>query len=167
MRISESGLELIKHFEAAAGPQLRAYRDSGGVLTIGYGHTGPDVYEGMTITRDEAEALLRSDVKRAEQVVEAAVQVPLTIGEFDALVSFVFNVGPGRRAGTKGPGDPGKSGFVRLANGQPSTLLRKLNDSDYDGAAEEFMKWTKQGEHILSGLIARRAAERARFEETA
>ncbi|WP_330114087.1 lysozyme [Pseudomonas sp. JS3066] len=140
MRTSDAGVALVQGYE---GLRLTAYRDSVGVLTIGYGHTGADVKQGMTITRDEAERLLRDDLHDAESAVEKAVRVPMTQGQFDALVSFVFNLGAGRL--------------------QTSTLLRKLNDRNYIGAADEFPRWNKAGGKVLAGLTARRGAERALF----
>ncbi len=140
MRTSDAGVALVQGYE---GLRLTAYRDSVGVLTIGYGHTGADVKQGMTITRDEAERLLRDDLHDAETAVEKAVRVPMTQGQFDALVSFVFNLGAGRL--------------------QTSTLLRKLNDRNYIGAADEFPRWNKAGGEVLAGLTARRGAERALF----
>jgi lysozyme len=145
MKISEKGLSLIKQWE---GLRLKAYRDAAGILTIGYGHTGPDVVEGMTITQEQADALLRKDIEKAERAVSTLVKVPLTQEQFDSIVSFVFNCGVGA--------------FQR------STLLKKLNAGDYDGAAAEFDKWvyiTRGGQKVkLSGLVKRRAAERALFE---
>ena len=143
MRISQAGLTLIKGFE---GLRLTAYKDSVGILTIGYGHTGKDVKEGDEITEQWADALLERDVLIAEKCVNGAVQVPITQGEFDALCSFVFNLGCAR---------------LRV-----STLLRKLNDSDYDGAAAEFKRWNKAGGTVLAGLTRRRVAEVALFEST-
>ena len=93
------------------GLRLTAYKDSGGVLTIGYGHTGPDVKAGMTITEAQAEMLLMRDLSRFEQSVERSVKVPLTDNQFGALVSFAYNVGT--------------EAFER------STLLKKLNEGDY------------------------------------
>ena len=143
-RISAAGLELIKAHE---GLRLSAYRDSGGKLTIGYGHTG-DVQASDVISAHQADALLEVDVASVEAAVRRLVRVPLTQGQFDALVSFVFNLGPGRLA--------------------ESTLLVKLNAGDYAGAAKEFDRWTKgtfRGKkQSLPGLIRRRAAERALFE---
>lgn len=143
MNISDAGLELIKEHE---GLRLRAYLDSVQVPTIGYGHT-KGVALGMTCTEAQADAWLREDVREAERCVNGVVSVPLTQGEFDALVSFVFNLG--------------------CSNFRQSTLLRKLNDSDYDGAAEEFSKWNHAGGIVVAGLSARRAAERQRFEQLA
>ena len=143
MKISDDGLTLIKRFE---GVRRVAYQDSVGVWTIGYGST-TEVDPGMRITQAEAEERLQKDVRHAEDCINSAVSVPLTQGEFDALCSFVFNLG--------------------CAAFRGSTLLRKLLDSDYDGAAAEFARWDKAGGRVLAGLTRRRAAEAARFEETA
>ncbi len=116
--------------------------------TIGYGHTaaaGPPVpAAGMTITAGEADAILARDLSRFEAAVARLVTVPLSQGEFDALVSFAFNVGEG-------------------ALGR-STLLKKLNAGDRAGAAAEFGRWNKAGGRVLAGLTRRRAEERAMFE---
>ena len=140
MKISDMGLALIKEFE---GVRLEAYLDSVGVPTIGYGHT-KGVQMGDTCTQEQADEWLREDCADAENCVNSAVSVPLTEHEFDALVSFVFNLGCG--------------------NFRKSTLLRKLLDSDYDGAALEFHKWNKAGGQELAGLTRRRAAEAKLFE---
>lgn len=143
-QISSDGLRLIKSFE---GLELRAYQDSVGVWTIGYGHTAaagsPDVYSGQTISEAEAEAILRRDLRKFENGVRDVVDVPLNSNQFSALVSFAFNVGVGA-----------------LSN---STLLRKLNNRDYQGAANEFPRWVKAGGRTLQGLVRRRDAERALF----
>ena len=90
MTISQTGLNLIKRFE---GLRLTAYKDATGTLTIGYGHTGKDVREGQTITEEQAESLLRQDLKSSEYCVEQAAQAHINQNQFDALVSFTFNVG--------------------------------------------------------------------------
>lgn len=148
MRVSEKGLDLIKRFE---GRRLKAYRDSVGVLTVGFGHTDaagpPKVHSGMEITAQEAEDILRKDLTKYEDVVNDYVTVPLNQNQFDALVSFCFNLGPG--------------------NLKSSTLLKKLNAGDYDGAASEFGKWTLAGGRRLRGLVRRRKAERDLFREYA
>jgi len=151
---SNACLSLIESFE---GLRLTSYWDAAArVWTIGFGHTGRGVTQGQTITRPEADALLAQDVVAAERVVRTACAgVALTQGQFDALVSFVFNVGPGvvNR----------KAGLVRLANGQPSTLLKKLRAKDTAGAADEFPKWVYAGGKVLQGLVRRRRAERELF----
>ena len=141
MQLSEKGFDLIKKYE---GLKLKAYKCPAGIWTIGYGSTY-GIKEGMEITEAEADEMLRRDVHTAEVCVNGAVTVPLTQGEYDALVSFVFNLGCGKFRG--------------------STLLRRLNSADYDGAAAEFLRWTRAAGQELSGLVARRKAEKERFEE--
>lgn len=143
LKTSDDGIALIREFE---GCKLTAYQDSVEVWTIGVGHTGPDVFRGRTITEKEADELLRKDLAAAERCVNMSVFVPLTQGEFDSLVSFVFNLGCGNLRG--------------------STLLRKLNDGDYDGAEAEFPKWDKAGGRVLAGLTRRRKAEQDLFERS-
>ena len=147
MQTSDRGIALIKHHE---GVRLTAYPDPGkgwAIPTIGYGHTSaagpPAVYKGMKITQAGADEILRQDLAKFERYVADAVKVPLSQNEFDALVSFTFNLGPG--------------------NLRSSTLLRKLNAGDKAGAADEFLKWTKAGGKTLPGLVKRREAERALF----
>jgi len=140
MHTSQKGLDLIKSFE---GLRLSAYRCPADIPTIGYGTTS-GVKMGDTITKERAEEMLREDVKRFEDQVLRLVKVPLTQGQFDALTSFVYNLGPGN-----------------LSN---STLLRLLNAGDYKGAAAQFDRWNKAGGKVLAGLARRRAAERALFE---
>lgn len=147
MRTSDAGIALIKAHE---GLRLEAYPDPAkgwSVPTVGYGHTSaagpPTVTRGMKITEAGADAILRADLQKFERAVTSAVHVPLTQQQFDALVSFTFNLGPG--------------------NLRSSTLLRKLNALDYQGAADEFGKWNKAGGRVLAGLTKRRAAERALF----
>jgi lysozyme len=140
MKVSGKGLAVIKHFE---GLRLTAYLCPAGVLTIGYGHTGKDVLQGMKISVDRAIELLLADVAGFERSVAAMVSVPLTQGMFDALVSFAFNLGAGKLKG--------------------STLLRRLNDGDKDLAADEFLKWDKANGKPLAGLTERRKDERELF----
>lgn len=151
---SQAGVSLIEHFERC---RLTAYWDSyGKCWTIGWGHTGPDVYEGLTITQAVADALLAQDLIRCEnQVKQFFAGVPLTRGQFDALVSFLYNVGPGKRGV--------KSGLFTLFNGQPSTLARKVLARDYADAANQFLKWIYAGGVALRGLDLRRHAERQLF----
>lgn len=140
MKISNTGLELIKSFE---GCILTAYDDSTGVLTIGYGHTS-NVTKGMVITQAQADALLIEDLSLAESCVNNYVTVTLTQNQFDALVSFAFNCGNGAL--------------------KSSTLLKKLNSGDYTGASCEFLKWCKDGRgNTMEGLLRRRQAEKELF----
>lgn len=138
-QINAKGLRLLKSFE---GLELRAYQDAVGVWTIGYGTTS-DVRPGMVITEAQAEALLKRDLNRFERAVIDLVKVPLTDDQFSALVSFVYNVGEGALS--------------------TSTLLRLLNQRDYQGAADQLLRWDKAGGRTLAGLTRRRRAERALF----
>lgn len=144
MKISDDGMALIKRFE---GLRLQAYQDSVGVWTIGYGWTQPvagrKVGAGMAIDAATAERLLICGVAQFEQGVERLVTAPITQGQFDALVSFAYNLG-----------------LRALEN---STLLRRLNAGDRLGAADQFGRWVNAGGVRLDGLVARRAAERALF----
>ncbi len=139
LSLSQNGVDLIKSFE---GLRLNSYQDSAGVWTIGYGHTA-GVGPGQTITREQAESLLRQDVQWAQDAVRDNVDVPITQNQFDALVSFTFNVGAG-------------------AFGS-STLLSKLNGGDYAGAQQEFGRWVHAGGQRLEGLVRRRGDEAALF----
>ncbi|HDC4492908.1 TPA: lysozyme [Enterobacter asburiae] len=144
MQTSEKGIALIKQFE---GCKLTAYQDSVGVWTIGYGWTQPvdgkPIRAGMTIKQETAERLMKTGLVSYESDVSRLVKVGLTQGQFDALVSFTYNLGA-RSLST-------------------STLLRKLNAGDYAGAADEFLRWNKAGGKVLNGLTRRREAERALF----
>lgn len=133
--VTDEGLDLIKHYE---GLHLTAYLDAVGVPTIGYGHTRTAKL-GQKIDSNTAEALLRSDLREAERAVLRLIKVPLTDGQFDALVSFTFNLGSGAL--------------------QRSTLRAKINRGDYDGASSEFRKWVFAGGKKLRGLERRRMAE--------
>ena len=140
MKISLEGLSLIKRFE---GCRLKAYKCSAGVLTIGYGHTG-GVTETDTITQDDANKLLQEDVAKFEEYVDDNVIVELNQGQFDALVAWTFNLGPG--------------------NLRESTLLKVLNNKDYVSVPREIKRWNKAGGKTLDGLIRRRNAEALLFQ---
>jgi len=139
MRTSQRGLSLIKSFE---GLRLQAYQDSVGVWTIGYGTTR-GVKAGMKIRKDQAERMLLNDVARFEPEVERLITAPLNQDQWDALISFTYNLG--------------------AANLESSTLRRLLNAGDYAAAAEQFTRWNKAGGQVLAGLTRRRAAERDLF----
>jgi lysozyme len=147
MKTSNAGVELIARFE---GVRLKAYDDGVGVWTIGYGHTGPDVHPGLTITMKRARELLRQDLAGAEAQVNKTIKRPLNQSQFDALVSLVFNTGP-----------------LPLRR----TLGSCVNNGDVPGASGEFPKWckaTKNGQLIvLEGLVRRRKAEREMFDAPA
>lgn len=143
-RISSCGIALI---ERAEGRRCTAYPDpgtGGDPWTIGVGHTGPDVHEGLTLTVEQVDALLRQDLDRFERGVYRLVAGHATTqSQFDALVSFAFNLG------LKTLGD--------------SSLLRLHNAGDYSAAADEFGKWIHASGHVLPGLVRRRAAEAALY----
>jgi len=143
MQISFNGIESLKDLE---GLRLNAYLDSAGIATIGYGTIkidGKPVEMGMTCTEQEATVYLQADLAWAQTAVNQLVRVSLTQPEFDALVSFVYNVGQGAFA--------------------KSTMLRKLNAGDYEGAAKEFPRWNIAGGKVVKGLVARRRIEQAMF----
>ncbi len=140
MKITEKGLRIIKDSE---GLELKSYKCPAGKLTIGYGHTGVDVLPGMTINELAADIYLKMDCADAENAVNKYVKVPLNQNQFDALVSFIFNIGSGK--------------FLN------SSLLTKLNAGDYAGAAELFLMWTHGGGKELPGLVARRKKEKELF----
>jgi lysozyme len=124
--------------EASEGCKLHSYQDTGGVWTIGYGHTS-GVRPGQVITQAVAETLLKHDMEYAAGIVNAHA-MPCTQNQFDALTDFVFNVGP--------------SLFLS------STLLKKHLAGDHQGAANEFPKWKYDNHVVQPGLVTRRAAER-------
>jgi lysozyme len=140
MKTGDEGIALIRHFE---GCRLDAYLCPAGVWTIGYGHT-KGVKEGETIDQEAAEAFLIEDLEEFEGYVTEMVEVPLSQSQFDALVSWTFNLGPG--------------------NLERSTLLAKLNQREYTDVPFEIKRWTRAGGVILPGLVKRRNAEAALFE---
>ena len=142
MKLGERGTEILKYFE---GCKLTAYQDSVGVWTIGYGHT-KGVYEGMTITQDQAEQMLLSELEEYEGYIKDMVTVPLTQNQFDALVVWVYNLGP--------------------TNFRNSTLLKELNAGNYNAAGQEITRWNKAGGKVLAGLVKRREAEAQLFSDT-
>lgn len=134
--------DFIASFE---GESLEAYTCPAGVLTIGIGHTGPDVHRGMRITKERSRELFRRDIERIAAQAARYVNAPVTAGMHVALLSLAFNVGS----------LPAK--FPRL--------LRKLNSGDYEGAAEEFLDGDRAGGKRLPGLTRRRRAEYEKFLE--
>ena len=142
MQISQEGLSLIKKFE---GCELESYKCAAGVWTIGYGSTH-DITEGMSISQERAEMLLMEDIAEYEQAVNDLVKVNLQQNQFDALVSWTFNLGP-----------------TNLKN---STLLKVLNSShiDWNDVPEQIKRWNKAGGKVLEGLVRRREAEALLFE---
>jgi len=144
MKISRAGLELIKRWE---GCELKAYKDSVGVWTIGYGLTSAagivPVKEGMVITQQQADDYLARALGQYESAVVRAIKRPPTQAQFDAMVSLCYNIGTGAFAG--------------------STLVRRFNAGDIAGAADAFLMWNKAGDKELKGLTNRRKDERAFF----
>lgn len=147
-RANEAGKNLIKEFESL---RLKVYNDANGHPTIGWGHKLKKGETFTEITKGQADALFDLDLMDAEWAVEQLVTVPLTDNQFSALVSFVYNCGADIDADDipEGLGD--------------SILLEKLNAGDYQGAANEFLKWRKSGRFVLKGLVRRREAEKALF----
>ena len=140
--ISETGLNLIKQYE---GFRPKAYSCPAGVWTIGYGTT-QNVKSGDKITEEQAEQKLNDYIKtEVEKTIRENVFLPLNQSQTDAIGSFIYNIGP-----TKFP---------------KSTLLKKLNEWDHEGAAQEFKRWNKANGKVLAGLRNRRAAEEALFRK--
>lgn len=135
MNTSAEGIALIKKFE---GCELKAYQCSAGVWTIGYGHT-KGVEEGDTISKDEAEEMLVEELHEYENYVNEYVNVALSQNQFDALVSWVYNLGP--------------------ANLKSSTMLKVLNEGKYEDVPAQMKRWNKAGGKVLDGLVRRREAE--------
>lgn len=145
MNVSRRGIEIIKQFE---GFKADAYPDpgtGGEPWTIGYGTT-KGIRPGMTVTQEQATAFLARDVALFSAEVERLVKVPLTQNQHDALVSLVYNIGPGAFA--------------------KSTLLKKLNAGRYDDVPSEMARWNKAGGRVLNGLVRRRAAEAELWNDT-
>lgn len=137
--VSHNGVELIKKQE---GCMLRAYQCPAGVWTIGYGHT-KTAWQGKTITYEQADELLQDDLQTFVNAINRLVKVDLTQNQFDALVSFAFNVG--------------------INAFEYSTLLRLVNKGNFRGAAEQFDRWCKVGKKRIEGLVTRRETEKALF----
>jgi len=140
MNISKEGIALIKKFE---GCELEAYKCAAGVWTIGYGHT-KDVKEKDSITKEDAESILVHELQQYCNDVDIAVKVDLKQNEFDALVSWTYNLGP--------------------TNLNSSTMLRVLNEGKHDDVPTQIKRWNKAGGEVLKGLIRRRNAEALMFE---
>ena len=139
MKISIEGLSLIKKFE---GCELNSYKCAAGVPTIGYGSTH-GIQMGMSISKARAEELLLEDISKFEDIVDKAVTVALDQHQFDALVSWTFNLGGG--------------------NLNSSTMLKVINAGDYEDVPEQIKRWNKANGKVLEGLIRRREAEALLF----
>ncbi|EPS4685159.1 lysozyme [Salmonella enterica subsp. enterica] len=139
MKVSDNGRAFIRAHE---GVKLAAYQDGGGVWTIGYGHTR-GVKQGQVINHEQADEFLNNDLRQVESCISERVTVALNQNQFDALVSFVFNVG--------------RQAF------SDSTLLKKLNEDNYRAAADQFTRWVYDNDKFVQGLYNRRVAERDLF----
>jgi len=140
MRLNQDGIDLIKQFE---GLELEAYTCPAGKATLGYGSTGPDIKLGMKWTKEQAEDRLKNDLGTFSKGVRNLIKVVLNENQFSAVVALAYNIG--------------------LGNFKNSTLLKKLNASDFPGAAAEFERWNKGGGRVLKGLVKRREAEKTLF----
>ena len=144
MKTSQAGIDLIHSFESL---RLKAYPDPGSKdgkpYTVGWGSTGPDIGPSTVWTKEQADARFAKDLARFEIGVSKSVSVDLKQHQFDALVSFAYNVG--------------------LANFLSSTLLKMLNEGYYSNAALQFSRWNKNDGKIMNGLVRRREAERKLF----
>lgn len=142
MQMSENGKNILKKLE---GLKLCTYRCSSGVWTIGYGHTGITVKSGDVITEAAANKLFEQDIKFFENAINTLVTVKLNQNQFDALVSFCFNIGIG------------KDGFAG------STMRKLLNCGEYAAASEQFLRWVYSNGKVSDGLRRRRMKERELF----
>lgn len=144
MALSQAGIDLIKRWE---GLRLDAYKCSAGVLTIGYGHTSaagaPKVVAGMTITKQEAEDILKRDLEIYEDAVRLAITKPMNANQFAACVSLCYNIGP--------------------SNFKTSSVVKRFNSGDVAGAADSFLMWNKAGGEAVQGLVNRREDEKKLF----
>jgi lysozyme len=154
LSLSRAGANLVKHFESCLHPRgpdrFQAYLCPAGVWTIGWGTTtenGHKIKSGMIWSQRQCDAAFLNDMKHFENDVRRLVKVDLTQWQFDACVSFTYNVGAGAFGG--------------------STLLKKINAKDFEAAALEFHKWNKGGGKVLAGLVRRRASESLLFQNIA
>jgi len=138
-KITATTLDFLR---AREGFRSTPYADAGG-YSIGYGRFLGEKPAIVSVTRQQAETWLTEDAQKAARAIIKLVRVPLNQNQFDALISFVYNLGEGALA--------------------RSTLLKKLNASDYAGASQEFRRWVYSGGKVLTGLVARRALERDLF----
>lgn len=140
MKINDAGIKLIQSFEDC---KLESYLDIKGIATIGWGHTGPEVQLGQTITQDQADAQFQTDLEKFNQGVTNYVTSNVNPNQFSAMVSFAFNLGLGSLHG--------------------SHLLIYVNNSQWDLASQEFPKWDHSGGVVVPGLLRRREAEQTLF----
>lgn len=145
MKTSQAGIDLIHSFESL---RLKAYPDPGSKdgkpYTVGWGSTGSDIGPGTVWTKEKADQRFASDLSKFEQAVSLLVKVPLTQYQFDALVSFTYNLGIGSL--------------------KSSTLLKMLNEGYYSNAGLQLLRWTKNDGVEMAGLVRRRKAELKMFK---
>jgi lysozyme len=140
MTINDAGIKLIQSFESC---KLESYQDIKGIWTIGWGHTGPEVKLGQTITQEEADDLFQKDLDHFNQSVSFLITTNINENQFSALVSFEYNLGDGSL--------------------EKSHLLIYVNNSQFDLASEEFPKWDHSDGIVVDGLLRRRLAEQTLF----
>lgn len=144
MKTSQAGIDLIHSFEQL---RLKAYPDPGSKdgkpYTVGWGSTGSDIGPGTLWTKEKADQRFASDLSKFEQAVSLLVKVPLTQYQFDAIVSFTYNLGIGSL--------------------KSSTMLKMLNEGDYSNAGLQLLRWTKNDGVEMAGLVRRRKAELKMF----
>ena len=145
MKTSQAGIDLIHSFEQL---RLKAYPDpgskDGNPYTVGWGSTGSDIGPGTVWTKEKADQRFASDLSKFEQAVSLLVKVPLTQYQFDALVSFTYNLGIGSL--------------------KSSTMLKMLNEGYYSNAGLQLLRWTKNDGVEMVGLVRRRKAELKMFK---
>lgn len=149
-KLTDAGANLIRYFEgchrSVGEGRYRAQLCPAGTLTIGYGHTnasGREITPNTVWAHEQCLMVFGEDMKKYEDTIRRLVKMPLSPYQFDAMVSFAFNVGEG--------------------NLLKSALLKKINTADWDGAAQEFTRWSKGGGQEFSGLVRRRAIEALLF----
>lgn len=143
VQINQAGIDIIKFFE---GFKSSPYQDSAGHWTIGYGHKILDYEKFDQISQDQAEYLLTKDIQQAENAINRLVKVSLNQNQYSALVSFVYNIGAGNFA--------------------KSTLLKNLNDRNYNQVSKEIRRWVYVNGRVSSGLVKRRKAESELFNQS-
>lgn len=151
MNISQNCIDLIKYYE---GCRLTSYKIGNDVITIGYGHTN-NVKRNQTITQEQAEEFLQQDLRYFVELLNNNLDQDLEQYQFDALISFLFNVGQGCKHV--------KDGLFTLKNGNPSTLWKDILEKNYEDAAKQFLLWDKAGGKVLKGLQKRRKSESILF----
>lgn len=154
MRASNLVRDFIKSKEKYSAKVYRDPKTGGRPYTGGWGTTRPEFRLGMEKSMDEWQRYFDTDIEHFETLANNAITVPVTQGQFDAFVSILYNVGPG---------SPDRDGIIRLKDGRPSTLLRKLNEGDYVNARSEFLRWVSPGSNVENGLRTRRREELAYF----